>query len=114
MGMCHASMHRLQWIRLTTNIWNVQDIEKPLRMGPVWDYNEAYGMCCGYPIEGFNNNGTSGPGISGGSAISPEGWRFNICANPERCRVDPSDGLSHWFRRLWQVRAQCWQGFSFS
>ena len=45
----------------------------PLAMGPAWDYNEAMGQCCGYPIEGWQNGGASGPGIAGGSAISPEG-----------------------------------------
>lgn len=53
-----------------------------LMMGPVWDYNEAFGICCGYPIEGWDKGGVSGPGQSGGSAISPEGWRFNICNEP--------------------------------
>lgn len=67
-----------------------------------WDYNEAYGMCCGYPIEGYYNRGVSGPGISGGSAISEEGWRFNICEDPERCQVDPSDGISFWFVSMWK------------
>ena len=73
-------------------------------MGPIWDYNEAFGECCGYPIEGYLDNGRSGPSGSGGSAISPEGWRFNICDDPGRCRVQPDDGTSQWFRRLWQVR----------
>ena len=22
-----------------------------LVMGPAWDYNEAFGQCCGFPIE---------------------------------------------------------------
>lgn len=112
--------------------------------GPAWDYNEAFGQCCGYPIERWNKQGVSGPGEleldrsacrepawraahplvwssargmlrawcppaappcvlllagqSGGSAISPEGWRFNICADQERCVVDPSDGISRWYR----------------
>lgn len=78
-----------------------------MRMGPPWDYNEAYGLCCGYPIEGYLDEGCSGPGVAGGSAISPEGWRFNICEDAERCVVEPGDGLSQWYRRLWQVRA--WQ-----
>jgi hypothetical protein len=43
-------------------------------------------------------------GTSGGSAISPEGWRFNICEDKERCTVDPTDGTSVWYRRMWQVR----------
>jgi hypothetical protein len=45
----------------------------PLAMGPAWDYNEAMGECCGYPFEGWQHGGDSGPGIAGGSAISPEG-----------------------------------------
>ncbi|KAK2077250.1 hypothetical protein QBZ16_004884 [Prototheca wickerhamii] len=59
-------------------------------MGPAWDYNEAYGECCGFPIEGYEQNGKSAPGIAGGSAISPNGWRFLICedrrALPRRAR----------------------------
>ena len=46
--------------------------------------------------------GASGPGVSGGSAISPQGWRFNICDDPERCLVEPKDGTSRWYRRMWQ------------
>ena len=57
-----------------------------------------------YPIEGYQNGGVSGPGKSGGSAISPNGWLFDICDNPERCLKDPTFGLSVWFRRLYQVR----------
>lgn len=71
-------------------------------MGPAWDYNEAYGMCCGYPIDGWQRGGQSGPGVSGGSAVSPEGWRFNICDDPGRCLVEPTDGTSRWYRRMWQ------------
>lgn len=70
-------------------------------MGPMWDYNEAFGQCCGYPIEGYDNMGASN-GTSGGSAISPEGWRFNICQQPERCLRDPDDGISRWYRAMWQ------------
>ena len=70
-------------------------------MGPAWDYNEAYGECCGFPIEGYEQNGKSAPGIAGGSAISPNGWRFLICEDPERCLAEPDDGVSFWFRRLW-------------
>ena len=77
----------------------------PLVAGPAWDYNEAYGTCCGYPIEGWQNGGASGPGVSGGSAISVEGWRFNICDDPERCTVEPGDGTSRWYRRMWQDKA---------
>jgi len=72
-----------------------------LTMGPIWDYNEAFGTCCGYPFEGYDSDGVS-TGVSGGSAISPEGWRFNICEDPERCLIDPKDGVSIWYRRLWQ------------
>jgi hypothetical protein len=72
-------------------------------MGPPWDYGEAFGSCCGFPIEGFKTAGRGpGPGKSGGSAISPNGWRFNVCDDPGRCLVEPADGTSQWFRRLWQ------------
>jgi len=57
-----------------------------------------------YPIEGYQNGGMSGPGKAGGSAISPQGWLFNICDDPERCLNDPTFGLSIWFRQLWLVR----------
>ncbi|CAD7699441.1 unnamed protein product [Ostreobium quekettii] len=76
-----------------------KDAGGPLAAGPAWDYNEAYGYCCGYPIEGYQNNGES-TGISGGSAISPEGWRYNICIDRERCVVDPDDGTSQYFMML--------------
>eukprot|EP00803_Ostreobium_quekettii_P006807 evm.model.scf_662.4 EVM.evm.TU.scf_662.4 scf_662:44749-53590(+) len=80
-----------------------KDAGGPLAAGPAWDYNEAYGYCCGYPIEGYQNNGES-TGISGGSAISPEGWRYNICIDRERCVVDPDDGTSQYFMMLMLVR----------
>jgi hypothetical protein len=32
----------------------------PLVLGPPWDFNEAWGLCCGYPIEGYQN------GVGGG------------------------------------------------
>ena len=43
-----------------------KDRDGPLRMGPAWDYNEAFGLCCGYPIEGWERNGASGPGVWAG------------------------------------------------
>jgi hypothetical protein len=102
-------------------------------MGPMWDYNEAFGLCCGYPIEGYQRGGASN-GRSGGSAISPQvrrrpvpllsaafarpphasstsspspvqGWRFSICQEPRRCFKDPIDGVSQWYMRLWRVRS---------
>eukprot|EP01025_Chloroclados_australasicus_P009537 TRINITY_DN1364_c0_g1_i2.p1 TRINITY_DN1364_c0_g1~~TRINITY_DN1364_c0_g1_i2.p1 ORF type:complete len:851 (-),score=112.54 TRINITY_DN1364_c0_g1_i2:1379-3931(-) len=78
-----------------------KDANGALNMGPIWDVNEAFGMCCGYPIEGYENSGKS-EGISGGSAISPEGFRFLICAEAHRCKIDPTDGVSQWYRRMWQ------------
>ena len=27
-----------------------KDCNGLVAMGPMWDYNEAFGMCCGYPI----------------------------------------------------------------
>ena len=78
-----------------------KDCNKLVAMGPMWDYNEAFGMCCGYPIEGYMNSGESN-GISGGSAISTNGWRFNICEDYGRCKRDPVDGISHWYVRMWE------------
>eukprot|EP00879_Flechtneria_rotunda_P006440 GHRR01006769.1.p1 GENE.GHRR01006769.1~~GHRR01006769.1.p1 ORF type:complete len:491 (+),score=142.61 GHRR01006769.1:191-1663(+) len=78
-----------------------KDSGGPLVMGPLWDYNEAFGMCCGYPIEGYQADGRSN-GSSGGSAISAAGWRFNICQDPGRCKVEPLDGISQWYRKMWQ------------
>lgn len=87
-----------------------KDRDGPLAMGPAWDYDEAFGECCGYPITGWNKQGQSGPGLSGGSAISPEGWRFNICEEPERCVVDPTDGTSMWYRTMWNTDERFKQG----
>lgn len=78
-----------------------KDKGKPLHIGPIWDLNESMGMCCGYPIAGYENQGISN-GTSGGSAISPEGFRFNICDEPRRCVEDPVDGISLWFRAVWR------------
>ena len=39
---------------------------------PAQDFDEAFGTCCGWPIEGYQDGGASN-GSSGGSAISPEG-----------------------------------------
>ncbi|KAF8065708.1 hypothetical protein HT031_002768 [Scenedesmus sp. PABB004] len=78
-----------------------KDAGGPLVMGPPWDYNEAFGMCCGYPIEGSQADGASN-GTSGGSAVSAAGWRFNICQDRGRCLVDPQDGVSAWYRAMWQ------------
>ncbi|KAK9802916.1 hypothetical protein WJX73_006542 [Symbiochloris irregularis] len=86
--------------------WMHKDSGKPLAMGPCWNTVQGFGTCCGYPITGYLENGTSGPGISGGSAISPNGWLFNICLEPERCQVlegyDAQNGIALWFVRLWQ------------
>lgn len=78
-----------------------KDRDAPISMGPVWDYNEAFGICCGFPVEGYDDNGKSEPGVAGGSAIAANGWRFLICADQERCVFDPDDGISDWFRRVW-------------
>mmetsp|Transcript_11705 Transcript_11705/g.21946 ORF Transcript_11705/g.21946 Transcript_11705/m.21946 type:complete len:720 (+) Transcript_11705:205-2364(+) len=91
-----------------------KDCDKKVAMGPMWDYNEAFGMCCGYPIEGYMNSGESN-GRSGGSAISTNGWRYNICEDKGRCVRDPVDGISHWYVRLMEdpmfrkKAAQRWQ-----
>lgn len=99
-------MYVSSYLLLFVVFWfvNLQDKDPGrLVMGPAWDYNEAYGLCCGYPISGYMRNGVSS-GLSGGSAISPEGWRFNICQEPRRCQRDPIDGVSQWYRKMWEVR----------
>ncbi|KXZ46160.1 hypothetical protein GPECTOR_46g229 [Gonium pectorale] len=83
------------------SVYMSKNVGSPIAFGPPWDYNEAFGVCCGYPIEGFNQGGVS-TGSSGGSAISPEGWRFNICDQPERCKADPVDGISQYYRAAWR------------
>lgn len=83
------------------SIYMHKDAGKGIAMGPAWDFNEAFGECCGYPLEGYKQGGKSGPGIAGGGSISPNGWRFLVCEDPERCIVEPTDGVSTWFRRMW-------------
>lgn len=39
-----------------------KDRDLPMAAGPIWDLNEAFGQCCGYPIEGWQQQGVSGPG----------------------------------------------------
>ena len=84
----------------------MQNGANPLAMGPVWDLTEGFGTCCGYPVTGYNNSGASGPGLSGGSAISPNGWIFDVCQD-NRCAVldgyDPGYGIALWFLQLWTV-----------
>ncbi|GAB4821724.1 hypothetical protein N2152v2_008770 [Parachlorella kessleri] len=71
-----------------------KDAKGPLNFGPPWDFN----------VNGYQNGGVSN-GSSGGSAISPEGWSFNICEQPERCTYDPVNGISVWYRSMWQEPA---------
>ncbi|KAL3138924.1 hypothetical protein ABBQ32_005741 [Trebouxia sp. C0010 RCD-2024] len=78
-----------------------KDKGKRLDMGPVWSPKNGFGTCCGFPVDGFNNGGVSN-GTSGGSAISPSGWLFNICNETSRCTHDPSFPLALWFVRLWE------------
>ncbi|GLC61050.1 hypothetical protein PLESTB_001710500 [Pleodorina starrii] len=86
------------------SVYMSKNVGSPIAFGPPWDYNEAFGVCCGYPIEGFDNGGKSW-GSSGGSAISAEGWRFNICDQPLWCKADPIDGISQYFRSAWRDSA---------
>lgn len=72
-----------------------------LNMGPTWSPKNGFGACCGFPVNGFENNGISN-GSSGGSAISPEGWLFNICNETSRCSHAPNFPLATWFIRLWE------------
>lgn len=44
------------------SVYMHKDRDGPLAAGPAWDYNEAYGLCCGYPIEGWDKQGVSAPG----------------------------------------------------
>jgi hypothetical protein len=62
------------------------------------------GLCCGYPIEGYQQGGVQPPGTTGGSATAPEGWRFAICGDRRRCVRDPIDGISQWYRAMWKAR----------
>lgn len=50
----------------------------------------------GYQASGQSN------GISGGSAISINGWLYNICVERQRCKIDPLNGVSQWYLALWQ------------
>ena len=79
----------------------VQDKAGLLNMGPTWSPKNGFGTCCGFPVNGFENNGISN-GSSGGSAISPEGWLFNICNETSRCSHAPNFPLATWFIRLWE------------
>ena len=71
-------------------------------MGPNWSPKNGFGTCCGFPVNGFENDGQSN-GSSGGSAISPSGWLFNICNETSRCSHQPAFPLALWFIRLWEV-----------
>ncbi|GAX73487.1 hypothetical protein CEUSTIGMA_g939.t1 [Chlamydomonas eustigma] len=96
------------------SVYMSKDRGEKLMMGPMWDYNEAFGLCCGFPIQGWDHQGVSN-GSSGGSAISVQGWRFNICEEPLRCLADPIDGVSLWYQLAWKDMsfresvAQRWQ-----
>ncbi len=85
------------------NYAHVQDKGKVLDMGPTWSPKDGFGLCCGFPVDGYENNGISN-GTSGGSAISPSGWLFNICNETSRCADhSPAFPLAQWFIRLWDV-----------
>ena len=54
-------------------------------------------LSCPSPA-GFQRGGQS-DGASGGSAISPNGWLFNICLEKRRCVVEPIPslmGIAQW------------------
>lgn len=115
-------------MRCRDSIYMHKDAGSGIAMGPAWDFNEAFGECCGYPLEGYKDNGRSGPGVAGGGSISPNGWRFLICEDPDRCLVEPTDGVSMWFRRMWndtrfsgaaasrwaELRAEAWSDATIS
>lgn len=74
-----------------------------LAMGPLWDYNEAFGICCGFPLQGWNPE-EAGSEEWRERTIGPAGWRFDVCVeeNGPWCIDDPVDGISQWYQRLWQ------------
>lgn len=80
----------------------VKDAEKKLAMGPIENVIQGFGQCCGFPIQGYELGGFSN-GSSGGSAISPQGWMFDICNDASRCPSPDGDvvfPLADWFVRL--------------
>ena len=87
---------------LLEKCFSLQDKGKRLDMGPVWSPKNGFGTCCGFPVNGFNDGGNSN-GSSGGSAISPSGWLFNICNETSRCDHQPNFPLALWFVQLWEV-----------
>lgn len=80
-----------------------KDRNGPLAMGPLWDFNEAYGLCCGFPLRGYD---TEEPDSEERRerTIGPAGWRFDVCIeeNGPWCEADPIDGISRWYQRLWE------------
>ena len=80
----------------------MQNKGKKLDMGPTWSPKAGFGLCCGFPVNGYENNGQSN-GTSGGSGISPSGWLFNICNETSRCDHQPAFPLAQYFLRLWEA-----------
>ena len=79
----------------------------PWVMGPVWAQLQGINTSCGCNFV-RQTDGINGPGESGGSGISPNGWLFSICAEKttKRCSAlegyDPGNGLANWVRDLWE------------
>jgi len=93
-----------------------KDSGGPLAMGPLWDYNEAFGICCGFPLRGWNPEEADSEERRE-RTIGPAGWRFDVCIEEDGpwCIDDPVDGMSQWYQRLWQdpafrlATAERWQ-----
>jgi hypothetical protein len=87
-----------------------KDREGPLVLGPIWDLNEAFGLCCGYPIEGVL---TGSPmlscllctGDATALAYSRPRWPATCCKRPWTSTSTPTDlaacvGMCAWHCRL--------------
>lgn len=72
-----------------------------------WDYNEAFGLCCGYPIDGWQRGGQSGPGEPALSGLGgPDECFLGFAAQDFctccRCIDSRAPGSSH-CRPLWRL-----------
>lgn len=92
-------------------VYMYKDVSAPLVMGPLWDYNEAFGICCGYPVTGFDKDGISTgaptrpphlrmhPGRDGwdGVSIQRQGARVHgaTCPPALQCSRAPTIARTH-------------------
>lgn len=127
----HASASRLGCSRTSTgpaalpcppccsgSVYLHKDRDQPLAAGPIWDLNEAFGLCCGYPIEGWDKQGVSGPGahamaqrwlhacmhvcmgIKCSNLAAPGTTRLACCDDPHGQPCRPGRRLGHLARGL--------------